>query len=139
MSVDTKGCVVTECKDAFVVVGTLQDWWSSVLKQNEITIKDFWKENKQWSSLKFEISSFGLIRAHFLYKGEERMLNVSFYCDCDLELHEEIEGDKCLWLSLGNWGSSVELMTSLLKAFETMGVCYIDENDCDDVGYQRIK
>jgi hypothetical protein len=139
MSVDTKGCVVTECKDAFQVVGILQDWWNKVLKDNGIGIKDFWKEEKQWSSLKLEISSYGLLRVHFLYNGEERMLNVSFYSDCDLKLHEEIQGHKCLWLSLGNWGSSVELMTSLLQVFKTIGVCYIDENDCDDICYQEIK
>ena len=49
MGVDARGCVVTEEKDVFKVVEIINSWWKKVKKQNNISMKDYWKENSDWS------------------------------------------------------------------------------------------
>lgn len=139
MGVDTKGCVVTEVKDAFQVAEIVEDWWYSILGAEDKNHSPVFKANENFSRMIVRFSSFGLLKFCFKYKGEERQLNVVFGASCDLENHkDEIEGDECLWFSFGNWGSSVDLMKSLMLEFKQIGECYIDENDCDDVGYYKM-
>jgi hypothetical protein len=38
-------------------------------------------------------------------------------------------------LSLGNWGSSVEILESIVKKFGG----WLDENDCDNIPYRYIE
>src|SRR5690554_3945917 len=133
MSVDTKGCVITKVKDAFQIQRVIEDWWYRIMKENNVTTKDYWAENPQWRSPRTEVSSRRTLSCWFKYKGEERELFIAVDCDCDLNIYkDEIKGDSCLWLRFGCWGSSVELMQSLLNEFKKQGWaehCYIDEND----------
>lgn len=139
MGVDTKGCVVTEVKDAFEVAKIVQGWSTKVLKRHEIDFSLLFEENNEFTSIRTEFYSFGSMVFCFRYKGEDRQLHVSFFCDGDLRNHkDEIKGDKCLWFSFGKWGSSVELMKSLMIEFKSIGEVYVDEDDCDDVGFYKI-
>ena len=99
MGIDTKGCVVTENKDVFMVSQAVNNWWSKVKKDNNITFKDFWKESPEWSQPKVELGWSKSLNIYFKYKGEERRIFVSFDCDCDLEIYDEIEGNSCIWFS----------------------------------------
>ena len=55
-----------------------------------------------------------------------------------LENHPEIEGTSCVWLSLGHWGSSEEIMLLALNSLSSIGDTYIDVNDCDDTGFVKV-
>ena len=61
--------------------------------------------------------------------GRQRTMWVSFSGSCLLE--NGIDG---VWLSLGMWGNSVEIMKYLCVEFGG----YIDENDCDDNGFEPV-
>lgn len=65
----------------------------------------------------------------FLDGEDSRQLAVSFSNSCERE-----EGIGGIWLSLGMWGNSVEIMKYLCHTFGG----YIDENDCDDEGFYPI-
>lgn len=69
---------------------------------------------------------------YFEFAGEKRQL---FYCTgeterlSDFPLIAEKSDDKIVYLILGYWGSSVEIMTEVVKEFGG----YVDDNDCDDI------
>ena len=142
MGVATNGCVITKVKDAFQIQEVLENWWYCVMKENNVTARDYLQENPKWKHLRTVISSHGTLSCRFKYKGEERRLFIAVNCDCDLNIHkDEIKGNSCLWLSFGCWGSSVELMESLLDEFkkqEWVERCYIDQNDSDEHGFKEV-
>lgn len=137
MGVDTKGCVVTDVKDAFAVNKIICEAICNMITDSCSTQRRI--EIIRSGVFKFprtEIcTTSDMLSITFKYKNEDRQLNVHFDCDYDLKNHEEIEGDSCLWLSLGAWGSSEEIMRNVLTALKPLGSVYIDLNDCDDVGY----
>lgn len=139
MGVDTKGCVVTKEKDVFKVASVIDRWWRT-LRKNE-GFRPLQKV-EGWASPRIEVNgSTNSLSAYFQFKGEDRHLFIPLDCDCDLTNHEEIEGKSCIWFSLGCWGSSVELMQSLMGAFkaeEWVDACYIDESDCDEEGFIQV-
>ena len=118
MSVDTKGCVVTDNKNVFEIIHKIS-------------------ENFPGSKLHMD-SLFHAVMVVFNFNREDRMLRVSFDCDCDLENHPEIEGTSCIWLSIGNWGSSEEIMMLVLKSLSELGDTYIDYNDSDDIDFVKV-
>lgn len=138
MSVDTKGCIITKEKDPFKVVNVINGWWNSrPTSWRRRRIESF-----GWSTPRAEVSgAHDALSVYFQIKGEDRRLYIPFDCDCDLANYDEIEGESCVWLSLGHWGSSVELMESLLIEFrkqEWVERCYIDKNDSDEEGFKEV-
>ena len=80
---------------------------------------------------------------YFTYKGENRMLfydynnvnsldNLELYSK--LGLAEMVQSETTL-LSLGCWGSSVEILKTLTEHF---GGGWLDEDDCDDEEYYPV-
>ncbi len=65
----------------------------------------------------------------FLDGEDKRQLAISFNGSC-----LEDYGIDGVWLSLGKWGNSVEIMKYLCHAFGG----YLDEDDCDDEGFYPI-
>ena len=118
MSVDTKGCVVTDSKDVFEIVHK---------------ISANFPESKLYMD-----TTFRAVMIVFVFNGEDRMLRVSFDCDYDLENHPEIEGTSCVWLSLGHWGGSEDIMLLALNSLSSIGDTYIDVNDSDDTGFVKV-
>ena len=139
MSADTKGCVVTESKDAFSVVRVVNKAIKALI-ENKTGEKGYKVNLIEGFSLPiFEIdANFEAVSCSFSYVGEQRKLSLIFCCDYDLEDYEEIKGEKCIWLSLGSWGSSVEIMRAVLKEMSSIGECYIDESDADDSGFVKV-
>jgi hypothetical protein len=142
MGVDTDGCVITKNKDVFQIRGIINSWWQNVRKENNVTMRDYWQEDPQWKHPRTEFSDQGTMCCYFMYKGEDRRLFIAVSCDYDLDSHkDEISGDSCIWLSFGCWGSSIELMQSLLNEFkkqEWVERCYIDESDSDEHGFKEV-
>lgn len=48
--------------------------------------------------------------------------------------YKDIYGIDGVWISLGKWGNSVEIVKYLCETFGG----YIDEDDCDDIGFYPI-
>lgn len=80
-----------------------------------------------------------MLSVRFLFKGEQRDIKIHFDRDCDLENHEEIKVNSCIWFSMGCWGSSEILMREILDSIREYGSIYIDVRDCDDSGFEEIK
>lgn len=110
------------------------------MRKNNKSFRDFWGENPEWKALRIKMGFSDSLNVFFKYKGEDRRIFVSFDCDCDLQIYPEIEAESCLWFSMGCWGSSVELMTSLMQSFKDAGYgnCYVDKNDSDMVDFIKI-
>ena len=138
MGVDTKGCVVTENKDAFKVYEIVENWWNKVKKENNLSLVHSLNEDSGWKSPKIEMGFSKSLQLYLKYKGEDRRVFINFDCDCDLEIYNEIEGTSCIWFSMGCWGSSVEIMQSLMQEFKEIGESYVDDNDCDDLDFYKI-
>lgn len=144
MGADTKGLVMTEQKNAFEVaqkvVGAIEglmtttnyDWRTSSI------INKAMGENSQFTNPRIEMASFSqMLRIIFTYKGEDRILTVHFDCDSDGEGCGYKDGSK-LVLSLGYWGSSVEIIRAVLGELKVYGPAYLIENDCSDYELEEI-
>lgn len=62
---------------------------------------------------------------YFKYKGEERRLFIIVYKS--RKFSKTGEKERQIFLDLGYWGHSVEIMKSIISYFSG----YLDENDCD--------
>lgn len=102
----------------------------------EYAINEHSDNNNQWYSL------HGFI--NFRYNNEDRSLfyhydninhfdNLEYYSKYNLE---EMVRTETTGLSLGYWGSSVEIMRELVAQF---GDGWVDDNDCDDKEYYPIR
>jgi hypothetical protein len=65
----------------------------------------------------------------FMDGADHRQLSVSFANSCERDY-----GIAGVWVSLGMWGNSVEILTYLCETFGG----YLDENDYDDEGFYPI-
>lgn len=119
MSVDTKGILNKDItgKQIYDVVVDKID------KEAEFDIK--------MSNYKdYENSESGRI---YFKDGEDK--RSIFYCITE-DQAEDTEYDKIkhVNLSLDKWGNSVQILTEIVKVFSG----YVDESDCDDIGYFYI-
>lgn len=99
-------------------------------------INEHSEDNENWYSIAGRID--------FNYHGEERSLfyvydnlnsyeNVNFYSEHGLK---DMVLSETTYLSLGFWGSSVEIIKEMVAHF---GGGWVDENDCDDKEYYPIE
>lgn len=83
-------------------------------------------------------------RIGFKYKEENRSLfysysNVNFFENLDYYSEYRLEDmvkSETTYLSLGYWGSSVEIIKEIVAQF---GGGWIDQNDCDDQQYEPVE
>lgn len=79
----------------------------------------------------------------FKYYGEDRMLsysysnlnhyeNLEYYSKCGLS---ELVESETTFISLGCWGSSVDIIKEIVAHF---GGGWVDDNDCDDEEYYSV-
>lgn len=99
-------------------------------------INEHSEDNENWYSISGRID--------FNYHGEERSLfyvydnlnsyeNINFYSEHGLK---DMVLSETTYLSLGFWGSSVEIIKEIVAHF---GGGWVDENDCDDKEYYPIE
>lgn len=136
MGVDTKGFVLTDCKDAMLVGQLLMRSIDKLIVQGRKA--EFpearWAGNEEvrarWQQVRIELKpETAMLSLDFVYAGEKRTLNVFFDCDCDQVEH----GPSSLSMSLGCWGSSELLMRTALTALSVLGTPWLDVNDSDSV------
>ena len=143
MGADTKGFVMTEQKNAFEVgekvVRAIEELMSQVSYdwRTSSIIQKVQGEPLQFSTPEVTMSTFSrMLTVTFIFNGEDRQLNIHFDCDSDGEACGYLDGSKII-LSLGAWGSSIEIMMAVMQALKVYGDSYLIENDCID--YQLIK
>ena len=133
------------------IVDTIKELFDVDVK-NEVVRHKYEKLNdldfpfRNYGDEDYWFSDFGSIV--FTYNGENRMLfysydninvyeNIKYYkekCPDRTDIHKMIKSEKT-HLSLGNWGSSVEILENIVKKFGG----WIDDNDCDDIPYRYIE
>lgn len=110
-------CPISEC-----------NWKHKINEHNE--------DNENW------YTTYGFIS--FKYNKEDRMLfysysNINSYDNLEYysknNLQDMVESETT-YISLGYWGSSVEIIKEIVAHF---GGGWIDENDCDDKEYYPIE
>lgn len=146
MGVDTKAVILTEEKEFWSVsqkIGNaiyqiIQPRLKDMTMQEVHSVECNWKlpslhVSDSFHSLEYEPTEY--FRISFRYKGEDRILHIHTDCDCDLrdEFGDEATG---IIMSLGCWGSSVEIMKEILTNVQIEGEKWILEQDCNDVWEQ---
>jgi hypothetical protein len=139
MSVDTKGLMHSPVKDVLHVMSIVD----STLRKFVKTHMPEGRPAHGWGlpdGFKYPVmrltSDAQSVYSYFTIAGEQRNLQICFSCDCDnIDTHPGMK----VKFSLGNWGLSVPIMTELMSRLTHLGPCYIDESDCDDVGYVEVE
>jgi len=94
-------------------------------------------KNKYDKNAQIEISNNdkGLAIIHFKDGVDERTLTLIKDKNSKYNEYEFLTEDDYMWLKLGFWGNSVDIMKIILTQFENS---WIDENDCDNESWYRI-
>lgn len=125
MSVSTTGFVLTENKDIFEILNTIENTLMELI--NRDVNRSIWVEN----ACRLPIiecntrSKFFSIR--FKVSNENRILMIHFGCDCD---YSEYGNSKIIW-SVGYWGMAEEIILSICNAMKQFGQVFYEANDCD--------
>lgn len=126
MGISTTGFVLTENKDVFAVLSTIEDTLIELVKKystGEVIFLD--KTNKFpriGCSPSMEYFTFD-----FKVNNEDRMMFVHFGCDCD---YKEYGGSKIIW-NVNYWGMAEEIILTVCKAMKQYGGVFYEANDCD--------
>ena len=102
----------------------------------EHKINEHSEDDENW----YSVSGFICFKYHnenrmlfYMYDNINHYENLEYYSEYNLKDMVEAE---TTYISLGCWGSSVEIITELVSHF---GGGWIDENDCDDREYHPIE
>ena len=85
--------------------------------------------SKKYIEVKVETITPDFMYIIFKDGSEQRQLAISFSNSCEID-----DGIAGVWVSLGKWGNSVNIIKYLCETFGG----YIDENDCDNEGFYPI-
>lgn len=128
MGCDTKGFVLTEEKDPFKIWKAIRlSIFDEIKRETGVdNVTAVW--GKDYTMPNCEIKDFAAcMDVYFTFAGEDRRLFVAL--DCDHDYGEYKEGRKII-LSLGAWGSSVQLVEVVLRGLSHLGETHILEDDC---------
>lgn len=117
MGISTTGFVLTEDKDIFAVLNTIED-----------TLKEKYFEEKCFP--KIECNSSGkYFSIFFKINNENRMLMVHFDCDGD---YKEYGDSKIIW-SLNCWGLAEDIVLAICEKMKRFGRVFYEAKNCDDL------
>lgn len=140
MGVSTTGFVVTDVKDALLIIELARGAVDQLIA-DELAI--CFPGTKRWQAaatglFKFtdvNISAGGIVQMHFTFHGERRTMSVHFDCDCDYLEY----GPESVSFSLGCFGESELFITSVAFALSALGQAYVDRNDSDSIDPQQLQ
>lgn len=124
MGCDTKGFVITKNKDVREITLRTLKVVQSIQGNSEYPHT---KNANFFSTVDYRPEE-NFFKIDFKDGDDQRIIWVFLDCDCDLNKL----GESGIIFSFGMWGNSLELMEKFLNAFQDMGDCYIQENDCGD-------
>lgn len=122
MSVDTKGLVMTQVKDAFIIAEIIEESLRNLIKESFPKVKFL---SNIYTKL---ITNSKGLSFEFKFGEEQRVMFCWLDVDCDGTDCGYLDGSKII-LSLGYWGSSVLIMETILEGLSNIGETYIMEND----------
>jgi hypothetical protein len=129
MGCDTRGIVVTDEKDFFLIMGKIKTAIDNLIQIERTGWDD---EDNILSTINVMGGGIRMATLSFKYKGEERNLFIHFDCDSDSNF------GKSIILSFGCWGNSELLMKTVLYSLSDFGEMYYDYNDCDDIDMAQL-
>ena len=141
MGVDTKGFLLSDCKDVLLlsnlvgqaIHGLIFAECKTVLGEAGLKRSQKAREMFGYPEMVLKPDS-GMLSICFTFHGERRTMDMFFDCDCD-----RIEyGPKSISLTLGCFGYSDLFMKTVLHALSMVGPVYFDHNDCDDTPFALL-
>jgi hypothetical protein len=126
MGISTTGFVLTENKDIFAVLSTIEDTLTELVRKYAKDQFIFRDSTSKVPETECNPRSRGF-RICFKVNNEDRMLSVHFDCDCD---YREYGGSKIIW-SVNWWGMAEEIILAVCKAMKQYGKVFYEANDCD--------
>lgn len=126
MVISTSGFVLTENKDIFEVLTTIENTLIDLIK----------KYAKEFPIFKDTTSDFPTIECcpgsryftiRFKVNDESRMLMVHFNCDCD---YSEYGSSKIIW-SVNYWGLDEEIVLGICQVMKQYGRVFYKATDFD--------
>lgn len=139
MGINTKGVVVTGCKEVMFVCERVEAALSKLIRPYwRLYRYDHLVSDTQPAYAMPEmriLPSSGTVQFFFRYAGQQRTLWLHFECDSDnLAL-----GPQSLVMSMGCWGDSELLVRTALDALSPVGPGFMDVSDCDNEGYVPLQ
>jgi len=125
MGISTNGFVLTENKDVFAVLSTIEDTLTDLV--NKYYKDTIWLDDTCKLPIVECCSRGRYFAVKFKIKNENRILMVYFDCDCD---YKEYGGSKIIW-SVNWWGMAEEIILAVCKAMKQYGKVFYEANDCD--------
>lgn len=156
MSVDTKGLLLKNgrmtANEVFAVLNQVKTSIETLLRSHNEGIPFYRWDKEQYKMPELHVGSvcerYGSFVFYFTYKGEKRMLHAFFGGESDLYNSDEIPKEhydglsigepSTLWLSLGKWGESTEIMKYVLKDLTEFGKVFYTENDCSGEQWELV-
>lgn len=156
MGVDTKGLLLKNermtANEVFAILGQIKTSIETLLRSHNEGIPFYRWDKEQYKMPELHVGSvcerYGSFVFYFIYKGDKRMLQVFFGGEGDLFNNDEIpeeylpsffEKPSTLWLSLGKWGESTEIMQYVLKDLTEFGKVFYTENDCSGEQWELVE
>jgi len=133
MTVNTKGFVLTRCKDVFFVCQRIEHALNELLRPGARAYR--FAENKtpdqefRTCSMALRATS-GAVGFTFTDAGDTRTMTVNFECDIDQKAY----GPESISISMGCRGKSDVYVKTALQAISMLGDVYFDACDSDEVG-----
>lgn len=126
MGISTKGYVLTENKDIFAVLSTIEDTLIELVKKYSTGEMIFLDKTSSFPRIEC-CPRMEYFVIYFRVNNEDRMMFVHFGCDCD---YEEYESPVISW-SVNYWGMAEEIILGICKAMKQYGKVFYEANDCD--------
>ena len=126
MGISTTGFVLTEKKDVFAVLETVETALINLIRKyanNQVTFRE---DTRGFPRIEFN-PNLRYVTIYFEINGEGRMLGIHFDCDCD---YNEYGKEKIIW-SINWWGMAEEIILTVCKAMTRYGKVFYEANDYD--------
>ena len=129
MSVSTSGFVLTENKDVFSVLVTIENTLIEMIRKYATEDTPIYRDNTSQLPRIECIPQIEFCNIHFKVNNEVRMLTVHFNCNGD---YSEYPGSKIIW-SLNTWGLAEEIILSICKVMTQFGQVFYEANDYEGI------
>lgn len=141
MGVDTKGFLLSDCKDVMLLAnlvgqaihGLISAECKTVLGEAGLKRSAKAREMFGYPEMVLKPDS-GMLCIQFTFHGERRTMHMFFDCDSDRVAY----GPKSISMTLGCFGYSDLFMKTTLHALSMLGPVYFDHSDCDDIPFALL-
>lgn len=126
MGISTKRFVLTEKKDVFAILSTMEDTLTELVRKYAKDPVIFLDKTSSFPRIECS-PKMEFFTINFKVNNEDRMMFVHFDCDYD---YEEYGSPVIIW-SVNWWGMAEEIVLTVCKAMKQYGRVFYEANDCD--------